>query len=54
MYTTTIIERPNLRYFEIRIYTMILFFRLELKANYSNLFNMANLKMQLYIQSLSY
>ena len=38
--TTTIIERQNLRYFDIRIYTMFLYFRLELRANYSNLFDM--------------
>ena len=44
MFITTIIERQNLSYFDIRIYTMFLYFRLELRANYSNLFNMANLK----------
>ena len=46
MYITTIIERQNLRYFDIRIYTMFLHFRLELRANYSNLLYMANLKKQ--------
>jgi hypothetical protein len=46
MFITTIIERQNLSYFDIRIYTMFLYFRLELRANYSNLFNMANIKMQ--------
>jgi hypothetical protein len=46
MYITTIIERQNLRYFDIRIYTMFLYFRLELRANYSNLLYMANLKKQ--------
>ena len=46
MFITTIIERQNQRYFDIRIYTMILYFRLELRTNYSNLFNMANIKMQ--------